>query len=172
MTSHAQYATQEDLRTRAAQSGGMSLYESLDVFVGAGLISVASVIGCPVSAGATLRGAEFSAFLRGRGEGAPVGELLDRLAHQVWLSQDSRGIPMHVAEDHARKLVPILDSCPPDPQALTNAFRSPPRVQAALAATIAAVIVVQASQQGLLDAAQMSDEVAAFLLEQLLANMM
>src|SRR5262245_27188612 len=110
----------------------MSLYESLDVFVGAGLISVAPVLGCQVPAGAALRGAEFSAFLRSRGEAAPIGEMLDRLAHQIWLSQDTHGIQMHAAEDHALKLARILDMCPPDPRVLTEALQSPPHIQVAM----------------------------------------
>ena len=91
----------------------MSLYESLDQYVGAALLACAPAVGCEVPAGAVASGGRLSAFLRERGEAALVGAVLDALAQDVWLSQDSRGIPHQVSEEHAVALAGVLERFPP-----------------------------------------------------------
>lgn len=146
----------------------MSLYESLEVFTGAGVLALMPALGCRIPPDAVLSGAEFSAFLRSRGEGGPIGDVLDRLAHQIWLSQDTRGIPMHVAEEHARKLVPVIDACRPDPELVEAALSG--QLQggvSAAASEMAARLVAQGKQLGPKDFNQLSENVCSFLLEQL-----
>lgn len=145
----------------------MSLYESLEAFVGAGVLVLVPALGCQTAPGAALSGSEFSAFLRSRGEGGPIGDVLDRLAHQIWLSQDTRGIQMHVAEEHARKLVPVIDSCRPDAELVKAALGG--QLQGGLAATageLAARLIARAKDIGLQELAPLSEDVSLFLLEQ------
>ena len=151
----------------------MSLYESLDVFVGAGVISLAPAGGHQVPPGAARRGYEFSALLRSRGEGDVVGEVLDRLAHEVWLSQDARGIQMHVAEEHARKLAAILDVCGPDERSATAAFDARKGADGAVAhIRLASQVMAHATRQRLIESMGLSAGVSTFLLEQLYANLL
>ncbi len=151
----------------------MSLYESLEVFVGAGVVALLPAAGCPAPRGAALSGGEFSAFLRARGEAGPIGEVLDRLAHQIWLSQDSRGIQMHVAEEHARKLVPVSDACRPGAEAVIAALegRHPGGLPAA-ASEMAAEMMARAKGLGLPELAALSEDVCTFLLEQVFFQIM
>lgn len=94
----------------------MSLYESLDRFVGAGLIAWGLACGWPGLSQATVaRGETFSGFLRERGESGPFGAVLDTLAQEIWLSQDTRGIPHQVAEAHAVALAAMMVDVPPRP---------------------------------------------------------
>ena len=146
----------------------MSLYESLEAFVGAGVLALVPALGCQVPPGAALSGSEFSAFLRSRGEGGPIGDVLDRLAHQIWLSQDTRGIQMHVAEEHARKLVPVIDACRPDAELVKAALGG--QFQGGLAATageLAAGLLARAKDIGLQELSPLSEDVCIFLLEQM-----
>ena len=147
---------------------GMSLYESLEVFVGAGVLSLMPALGCAVPPGAVQAGADFSVFLRRRGEGGPIGDVLDRLAHQIWLSQDTRGIQMHVAEAHARKLAPVIDVCRPDPEVVKAVLGGQyPGGTAAAAQQLTAGIIGRAKTSGLQLLDSLSEEVCTFLLEQL-----
>ena len=151
----------------------MSLYESLEVFVGAGVLALVPAMGCQVPPGGALQGAEFSAFLRSRGEGGPIGEVLDRLAHQIWLSQDTRGIPMHVAEEHARKLVPLIDSCRPDPEVVRAALNG--QHAAGLTGAVSALVgslVARAKDVGVWQLHQRLEDVCTFLLEQLFVQVL
>lgn len=147
----------------------MSLYESLDVFVGAGLLAIAPAAGCDVPPGAALAGGEFSAFLRARGEAQPVGDILDRLAHQIWLSQDERGIPMHVAEEHARNLVTIIDSWRADAEQAPGLAGSGRRADPA---EIAAAVMAEASARRPSVLEDLSENVALFLLQELFAQIL
>lgn len=151
----------------------MSLYESLEVFVGAGVLALMPALGCQVPAGIVRSGGEFSAFLRSRGEGGPIGEVLDRLAHQIWLSQDTRGIQMHVAEEHARKLVPIIDACRPESELVKTALSGQHPVGiAATASELAARVVARARDAGVQELNTLSQDVCIFLLEQTFLQIM
>jgi len=151
----------------------MSLYESLEVFVGAGVLALVPALGCQVPTGGALQGAEFSAFLRSRGEGGPIGDVLDRLAHQIWLSQDTRGIPMHVAQEHARKLVPLLDSCRPDPDVVKAAIDG--QHAAGLAGAVSQLVqflIARAKDIGVWQLHERIEDVCTFLLEQLFVQLL
>lgn len=144
----------------------MSLFESLEALVGSGLIVLAPAAGCQVPAGAALRGSELAGFLRARGEAGPIGEILDRLAYEIWLAQDARGIPMHVAEAHARQLGAVLATCGPDPQTLAAALEARKGPEAGVAhVRLASAVIAVATRSGALEQAGLSPEVASFLLE-------
>jgi tetratricopeptide (TPR) repeat protein len=145
----------------------MSLYESLDVFVGAGLIALAPVAGCQVPSGQSVSGGALSAHLRARGDGAPFGEVLDRLAHQIWLSQDTRGIPMHVAEEHAGKLAPIVSAYRPAADVIELAVGS----DVVMAANrLTADVLKLAAGHPIAD--RIVPEIAEFLLQRLFLEML
>ncbi len=145
----------------------MSIYESLDVFVGAGLLALAPAVGCQLPVGAALSGGAFSAHLRARGDGEPFGDVLDRLAHQIWLSQDARGIPMHIAEEHARRFAPIICAYRPGAEALKAISDGDNALASALLAD-----GVQKLVAGHPQAAQFTTEVAEFLLQQLFMELL
>lgn len=145
----------------------MSLYESLEVFVGAGVLALMPALGRAVPPGAVQAGGEFSALVRSRGEGGPIGDVLDRLAHQIWLSQDTRGIQMHVAEEHARKLVPVLDASRPDTELVKSALSGRhPGGPAAAAGELASGLIGRAKASSLQLLDSLSEDVCSFLLEQ------
>ncbi len=145
----------------------MSLYESLELFTGAGVLALMPALGCRIPRRAALSGGEFSAFLRSRGEGGPIGDVLDRLAHQIWLSQDTRGIPMHTAAEHARNLVPIIDACRPNPELVKAAISGQHGSTGTAASEIAAQLIAQGKALGLEGFNRLSEDVCSFLLEQL-----
>lgn len=145
----------------------MSLYESLDMFVGAGLIALAPVAGCQIPAGQSLSGGALSAHLRARGDGGPFGDVLDRLAHQIWLSQDTRGIPMHAAEEHAGKLAPIVSAYRPAADVIALAAGSD--VGTAVNRLTADVLKLAAGHP---IADRIVPEIAEFLLQRLFVEML
>lgn len=149
----------------------MSFYESLDVFVGAGVMASATAFGCPMPEGAVAAGSGLSRFLRDRGEGGRFGEILDRLAQEVWLSRDTHGIPVELAEKHATALVGILEKVRPQPDKIVAAINAPIE-QKTQAATAAAVdIVARAHQADMFRAGGLLDHVALFLLERLFVQL-
>lgn len=152
----------------------MSLYESLDSLVSAGLLAIAPAVGCSVPAGAIRSGGDLAAFLRSRGEARHIGAVLDALAQEVWLSQDTRGLPRQVAEDHARKLALLLDDIRPGGTDLAAALASQAGGGGAPAFSrrIAADILHRAAQKEALAKAGLGEEVAAFLLERLFARLL
>ena len=100
----------------------MSLYESLDLFVGAGLLASVPAVGCAVAPEAVRRAGGLSAFLRSRGEADAVGVLLDQLARDIWLGQETRGVPHTLAEHHAEALAHLMAECPPDAGLIATAL--------------------------------------------------
>ncbi|MFM1815438.1 MAG: hypothetical protein RLZ98_2133 [Pseudomonadota bacterium] len=145
----------------------MSFYESLDVFVGAGLMAAAPAVGCNVPPGAVAAGTGLSRFLRERGDGGRFGDILDRLAQEVWLSRDTHGIPVELAEKHAIALVDILEQCRPKPDDISAAIAAPTEAKASVAARIAVDVVSRAQNENLVAPAGILDHVAFFMLERL-----
>ena len=157
----------------------MSLYESLSEFVGAGLLASAPAIGVNVPTGTVKRGNEFATFLRGRGEAAQLGTILDALAQEIWLSQDTRGVPHQISESHAEALVATLEDFRPDPAALAAAIEKSRQGQSRAASAadpahrhVAQDIFARASEAGALSRAGMWDEVALYLLDRLFAHLL
>jgi tetratricopeptide (TPR) repeat protein len=149
----------------------MSLFESLEALAGSGLIALAPAAGIEAPPGAALRGGAFAAFVRGREEAGQIGEILDRLAYEIWLAQDARGIPMHVAEAHARQLGAVLATCSPDPQTLSAALEARRGPEASVAhVRLASAVIALASRSGALEQAGLMAEVASFLLELIFAE--
>ena len=149
----------------------MSFYESLDIFVGAGLMSAAPAVGATVGPGGVAAGAGLSAFLRERGETGRFGEVLDWLAREVWLSQDTRGIPVEAAQIHARALAGILEQIRPKPEQVTAALAAAPEDRTADAAAIAVDIIARAHEQSLFKDQDLTDHVALFLIERLFVQL-
>jgi len=154
----------------------MSLYESLSKFVGAGLLAAAPAVGVAMPPGAVRQGDVFATFLRGRSEAAQLGTVLDALAQEIWLSQDTRGVPHQTSESHAEGLVAVLDEFRPDPAAVEAALRRPPRAHGSGAESphvrIAQGIFARASEAGALSRAGLWDEVALYLLDRLFAQLL
>lgn len=149
----------------------MSFYESLDVFVGAGLIAVLEAAGAPVPAGAVAAGTGLSRFLRDRGDANRFGEILDRLAQDVWLSRDTHGIPVELAEKHATGLVTILEHVRPAAARLAAAIDAPVDLKLTHASATAVEIVSRAHQQNLLTSTGLTDHIAMFMLERLFVQL-
>ncbi len=149
----------------------MSFYESLDIFVGAGLMSAAPAIGANVAPGGVAAGAGLSAFLRERGETGRFGEVLDWLAREVWLSKDTRGIQVEAAQKHARALAGILEQVRPKPEQVTAALAAQPEDRAADATAIAVDVIARAHEQDLFKAQDLTDHVALFLIERLFVQL-
>ena len=149
----------------------MGLYESLDVLVGAGLIASAPAVGCPMPAGAVRDGARLSALLRSRGEADAFGAVLDALAREIWLSQESKGLSLAEAEEHALAMAGALDACRPDPEDIRAAlgFPAPGAPRKAngvhsIEGRIAADVVSRAARMGALRADERAQDLAGFLL--------
>lgn len=155
----------------------MSVYEALDRFVGAGVLSCAGAVGSELPAGAVRDGAAFSRFLRERGEGAGFGAVLDALAHEIWLAQERLGFPPRVSEAHAAALAQLLDEIRPRTDlvaALINPARpSPPPEGASEPAHVAIRhdIVARARAGGHFERAALIEDLVAFLLDNLLAHL-
>lgn len=157
----------------------MGLYESLDVLVGAGLIACAPALGCPMPPGAARDGARLSGILRERGEADAIGAVLDALAREIWLSQESKGLSMAEAEGQALALTMALDACRPDGDLLRAALGHPVSGVGAKAngaqsieERIAADVIGRAVRGGHLAADERTRDIAGFLLERMLAHLL
>ena len=155
----------------------MGLYESLDVLVGAGLVASAPAVGCPMPAGAARDGARLSALLRARAEADAFGAVLDALAREIWLSQESKGLSLAEAEEQALALVGALDACRPDPDDVRAALgfaaagaSGKANGSDAIEARIAADVVARAVRMRVLGADARTQDIAGFLLERMLAH--
>jgi tetratricopeptide (TPR) repeat protein len=149
----------------------VSLYESLDRFVAAGLLSCAPAFGCATRAG-LIESAGFSHFLRGRTEGAQFGSVLDALAQEIWLARDRRGFLQEVCQSHALALADVLNRIRPGPEQIEQALKQSATANGhgpsePLHRLLASDVVARARAEQLLQRAQLMDEVAVFLLEQL-----
>lgn len=156
----------------------VGLYESLDVLVGAGLIASAPAVGCPMPAGAAREAARLSALLRARGEAEAVGVVLDALAREIWLSQESKGLTMAEAEEHVLALAGVLDACRPDPDDVRAAlgFPSPNATRKvngghSIADRVASDVVSRAVRGGLLAGGERGQDISTFLLERMLSHL-
>jgi len=154
----------------------VSLYESLDRFLAAGLIACAPGLGCALPAGAG-DAAAFSRLLRGRGEGEEFGRVLDVLAQEIWLARDRRGFPQETCERHALALADVLMRVGPAAEQVARAIEQtgpggghePAQSMHArpIHQAIAADVLARARSERLLARELVVEEVAQFLLEQL-----
>jgi len=155
----------------------MSLYESLDQFVGAGILASAPAIGSKIPVGSAVNGDRLAAYLRENEVGA-IGPLLDALAQDVWLAQDSRGIPYRVSVEHALLLTSVLAEFPPRPEEIASALElrrqasASPNDSTAQAQRIADDIAQRAKDAGVLGAPGILVHVIDFLLERLFARLL
>lgn len=153
----------------------MSVYEALDRFVGAGVLSCAGSVGCEMPAGAVRDGAAFSRFLRERGEGAGFGSVLDALAHEIWLAQERLGFPPRVSEAHAAALAQLLEDVRPSPDlvaALVNPAKqgllADPAAASAGRRAILDDVLGRAKAGGHFERSALIEDLVSFLLECLL----
>ena len=168
-----------NVRCRCSPAGReVGLYESLDVLVGAGLIASAPAVGCPMPLGAAREGARLSALLRARDEADPFGAVLDAMAREIWLSQESKGLSLAEAEEHALALAIALDACRPDPEDVRAALgipgAGPPRKANgahAIEGRIAADVVERSVRANVLRGDERAQDIAGFLLERMLAHL-
>lgn len=152
----------------------MSVYEALDRFVGAGVLSCAGAVGSEMPAGSVRDGAAFSRFLRERGEGAGFGEVLDALAHEIWLAQERLGFPPRVSEAHAAALALLLDDVRPRTD-LIAALINPAKAGSGGGATGEAArnairdeFLARARAGGHFDRAALIEDLVGFLIDNLL----
>lgn len=127
--------------------------------------------------GAARAGARLSALLRARGEAEAVGAVLDALAREIWLSQESKGLTMAEAEEHVLALAGALDAFRPDPDDVRAALGfTAPHVSAkangghSITERMAAGIVARAGRTGLVGSSERGQDIAAFLLERMLTH--
>jgi tetratricopeptide (TPR) repeat protein len=160
----------------------MALYESLEQLVGAAVLACAPAVGCPIEARWIREGARFALHLRQRTEGQATGDVLDALARDVWLAQDSRGIPHTVSEAHAVALVDVLARVPPRPQDVAAGiekaragFAGPSDGGVPAHRRIAADVVARAEALGAAvdgRGSPLDEAVSIFLLDRLLAHLL
>lgn len=148
----------------------MGFYESLDMLVGAGLLASAPAIGVPMPAGKVREGQRFSVDLRGRGSAEPVGAVLDGMARDIWLAQETRGITQSMAEAHAAGLVEVLEAHRPDPAMVAEALQA--RTPSATAAEIASDLLRRATTSGVIERIGLVEDVAEFMLGVLLSHLL
>jgi tetratricopeptide (TPR) repeat protein len=145
----------------------VGLFEALDHFVGAGLLAAAPAVGCALPPSATAEGYRFAALLRGRGEGEPIGAILDTLAREIWLSLEAKGLPLTMAEEHARTLADVIAAHPPAAREIAAAIAAPDAASR-VAVAAAADVVQRARQAGALAAGRLDGELAGVLVERML----
>jgi tetratricopeptide (TPR) repeat protein len=149
----------------------VSLYESLDRLLAAGLMACAPALGCALPAGAG-DGSAFSRFLRGRGEGEEFGRVLDVLAQEIWLARDRRGFPQEICEGHALALAEVLGTVRPGGEQIAQALEQAVKANGhgpahSIHQSVAADVMARARAGQLVQRARLVEEVALFLLEQL-----
>jgi hypothetical protein len=138
----------------------MSVYEVLERFVGAGVLSCAGLVGAEMPAGTPLDGAALAARLKGQRLNETFGATLDVLGHAVWFARERHGIPHDTAERHAAALAGLLTQVRL-PAADLAAART--------GAGIAALWLERAAAVDALAAAGLDPEICRFLLGEMLA---
>ncbi len=157
----------------------MSLFESLDGFVGTGVLACAGLIGVEIPSSTPLNGMDLSRHLRAHRLGDSFGSALDGLAHAIWMVQEQRGFSQAVSESHALTLTLMLSEIRLDRAELTAAMDDSSQPAAsefaivsrnAPAARLAAAWLTKAAASGPLEERGLLPDVAGFLLATMFAE--
>ena len=143
----------------------MSLYEALDRFAGTGVLACAGLVGAGLADGVELDGAALSRFLRERRQGEALGAVLDTLAHEIWVAQESRGFPQLISEAHATELAGLLNKVRLGADDFARVRQS--QKDKSPQAELAAAWMVRATAAGVLPRAGLVDDLIQFLLERM-----
>ena len=143
----------------------MSLYEALDRFAGTGVLACAGLVGAALPDTVELDGAALSRFLRERRMGEAFGAVLDALAHEIWIAQESRGFPQLISEAHAAELAGLLSKVRLGTDDFAKARQT--QQQKSIHTELAAAWFMRATAAGSLPRAGLVDDLVTFLLERM-----
>jgi tetratricopeptide (TPR) repeat protein len=155
----------------------MALFDALGELVGAAVLTAAPVCDLIVPTELVREPAAFVAWLQSRGETAALDSVVEALAREIWVGAETRGLAQETIDRHTVAVAAILTDFGPSEAHIAQAVaRARASGQAAahdpVARGIAKDIFARANAAGVVEAADLKDDVTIFLIERAYANLL
>lgn len=147
----------------------MSIFEAMERLAGAALLALAPAAGVPVAAQHRGRGVDLVAALRARGAGDLVDGYVGELTREIWVGAETRSLPQEALERHFAALAGIIALHEVGQECLDGALSA--SAGGDRGRRIAVDLFLKARADGALEAQNLSDDVAMFVLERSFARL-
>lgn len=141
----------------------MSIFEAMERLAGAALLALAPAAGVAVPAQQRGSGKELVAALRARGAGDLVDGYVGELTREIWVGAETRSLPQEALERHFADLAEIITRYEIAQECLDEALSA--SAGGDRGRRIAVDLFLKARADGTLEAHNLSDDVAMFVLE-------
>ena len=147
----------------------MSIFEAMERLAGAALLALAPAAGVAVPAQHRSRSTDLVAMLRARGGGDLVDGYVGELTREIWVGAETRSLPQEALERHFRDLADVIAGSEISEACLDGALS--PAAGGDRGRRIAVDLFLKARAEGALEARDLSDDVAMFVLERTFARL-
>lgn len=156
----------------------MALFEALGEFVASAVLSAAPSAGLPVPSEIAGQPATMLAWLRDRGQIAPINAVVDALAREIWVGAETRALSQQTLEQHVVAITAFLPSHLPPRTQMAQAIerartgQTTPATAEPVARRIAVDVFARARAAGAVSAAGLKDDVTLFLIDRVYAHLL
>ena len=156
----------------------MALYEALGELVASAILSAAPASEVPVPVAVREKPGAFIAWLKARGDTATVSSVVDELAREIWIGNETRTLSQQALEQHVTALAGLLGRHLPShahiSQALERARTGVSGVGTSepVARRIAVDVFARARAAGAISSANLKDDVTLFLIDRVYAHLL
>ena len=157
----------------------MALFDALSELVGTAVLTAAPLCDLIVPPEIVKNGGKLAQWLQSRGEAAPLVDIIDALAREIWVGAETRGLSQHALEHHVAAVGGILAGFAPSRILLQQAVERartgtlPGSGQAEpVARRIAVDVFARARAQGAVASAGIKDDVTLFLIDRVYAHLL
>ena len=147
----------------------MSIFEAMERLAGAALLALAPAAGVAAAAQHRGRGVDLVAALRARGAGNLIDGYVGELTREIWVGAETRSLPQEALERHFADLAGIISSYEISEECLDGALSA--SAGGDRGRRIAVDVFLKARVDGALEAHDLSDDVAMFVLERSFARL-
>lgn len=155
----------------------MALFEALAELVGTAGLSLAPALDAKLQLGDVEQAKAFVHWLGSAGDSEALETVVDGLAREIWISDETRGVAQAALERHAIAVASLIRLAPPSVAVLSESIR---QVRAAeteasgepAARRIAASIMGEASRFGASELSGLTGGIASFLVERAYAHLL
>ena len=148
----------------------MSIFEAMERLAGAALLALAPALKVAVPPPQRGRGMDLVQMLRQRGAGDLIDGYVGELTREIWVGAETRSLPQEALERHFRDLAGIIATCDLSDEAIAGALAPAPGGDRAR--RIAIDLFLKARDDGALEAHNLSEDVALFVLERSFARLL
>lgn len=147
----------------------MSIFEAMERLAGAALLALAPAAGVAVAAQNRGRGVDLVAALRAGGTGDLIDGYVGELTREIWVGAETRSLPQEALERHFADLGQIIARYEIAEECLDGALSA--SAGGDRGRRIAVDLFLKARADGALEAHDLSDDVAMFVLERSFARL-